>query len=789
MRLFFTLCICIGFVFAAFSQSGNIKGKVRTSSGEAIPYANVWLENTQKGDVTDQNGSFEIKNIKTGSYKLIVTSVGYRKSLKQIEIAAGTLNVPDIVLTETTESLGEVVVNGKSKSPYLQTKPSSSLKLESKLIDVPQNIQVVSNELINDQLAFSLFDGIARNTSGVRRVMHQTNALMYMRGYSVEGLRNGMNISGYFGPLKDDMSFVDRIEFVKGPAGYMMGNTSLGGLYNVVTKKPTGINKNTLALTLGSFDTYRVEADFDGVLSKDGKLLYRLNLMGKLRGSHTDYGYDNGYVVAPSFKYMIDEDTEVTMEYIYQNNAIDNYANYIYSKIGFKEFPVNTSYSDPRKDPVVMNDHSILVNMKHAINNNWTFTTQANYLNYKQRGTQLGLRYNSLQDDGSATRSFGLLDNDNITLLGQAYLNGTATTGEVSHKIVGGLDMGAKQYYSDWSNLTPYGEETPYNIYDPEAGAANLTTDDFPQLDDNVSLRNRAGRYNQKNSFTALYFHDEIGFFDDKLRLSMAGRYTNTKRIENTGKITKNDVFTPRIGLSYSFVEDGSVYGVFDQTFEENYGLPLEDGTSLKPSKGSNIEFGIKKAWFNERLTTSIAGYQLTKNNLTTTAGVTPDQYSVQFGESQSKGLEIDINGEVLPNLNVVLNYAFTEARITKDTDPGNVGELLPGAAKHISNAWVTYRLPETTKLEGLGISLGYQLQKDRAAWPAGSGSLLPDDYFSLDGGVSYKLGAYNISLLVNNITDNYNYTGFYPGAWGYTHFGWRAAPPRNFKFRVAYSF
>ena len=92
--------------------------------------------------------------------------------------------------------------------------------------------------------------------------------------------------------------------------------------------------------------------------------------------------------------------------------------------------------------------------------------------------------------------------------------------------------------------------------------------------------------------------------------------------------------------------------------------------------------------------------------------------------------------------------------------------------------------------LEGLGFSLGYEYQAKRAAWPVVTGKpYLPNDYFTLDLGVSYKRDNYQLSFLVNNLTDRYNYVGFYPGAWGYTHYGWRALNPINFRLNLSYNF
>ncbi|MCQ9958302.1 TonB-dependent receptor plug domain-containing protein, partial [Staphylococcus aureus] len=73
------------------------------------------------------------------------------------------------------------------------------------------------------------------NVSGVRTITHQEEGSVgiAVRGFSASNLRNGMDVSGSFGPLREDMSFVDRVEFVKGPAGFMMGNTQPGGFYNI----------------------------------------------------------------------------------------------------------------------------------------------------------------------------------------------------------------------------------------------------------------------------------------------------------------------------------------------------------------------------------------------------------------------------------------------------------------------------------------------------------------------------------------------------------------------------
>ena len=87
-------------------------------------------------------------------------------------IADETIEIPDITLISKTENLDKVILNSEEKNKYVQKIPSKSLRLNTKLIELPQNIQIVSEELIRDQISFSLFDGISRNVSGTRRGMH-----------------------------------------------------------------------------------------------------------------------------------------------------------------------------------------------------------------------------------------------------------------------------------------------------------------------------------------------------------------------------------------------------------------------------------------------------------------------------------------------------------------------------------------------------------------------------------------------------------------------------------------
>ncbi len=114
------------------------------------------------------------------------------------------------------------------------------------------------------------------------------------------------------------MSFVDHIEFVKGPAGFMLSSGDPSGLYNVVTKKPTGITKGEVSVLGGSYDFYRVSLDLDGKLDKKGKLIYRFNGAAQKKGSHRPFEHNDRYVIAPVISYQVNDKTKITAEYNFQ---------------------------------------------------------------------------------------------------------------------------------------------------------------------------------------------------------------------------------------------------------------------------------------------------------------------------------------------------------------------------------------------------------------------------------------------------------------------------------------
>ncbi|MBS1566250.1 MAG: TonB-dependent receptor, partial [Bacteroidetes bacterium] len=237
------------------------------------------------------------------------------------------------------------------------------------------------------------------------------------------------------------------------------------------------------------------------------------------------------------------------------------------------------------------------------------------------------------------------------------------------------------------------------------------------------------------------------------------------------------------MGLSYSIDRNTSGYLLYDESFNENYGTDWQ-GKSFSPETGTINELGIKRDWLNGKWNSTLSAYRIIKNNVLTAdlEHSSPSQsYSKQNGQQEIKGLELDIRGQITRNLDVIVNYAYTEAKVTKDSDPKVVGNQVAGSTRHVQNAWLNYHVDRGV-LNGFGVSLGTQYQAKRAPWYVfdNSASSLPD-YFRMDGGLSYQKNKLGLNLVVNNLLNKYLYSGAFYAYGGF--FYWQSEPGTNLRF------
>jgi len=731
-----------------------------------------------------------------------------RKLTMAAAILATTLAWAQHNDTIKSNDIEEVVVSGKYYKKYVEKEGSSSMRLDEELIKIPQNISIITNRALEDQQVTTMSDGVLRNVAGAQRLEHWGD--MYtrvnMRGSRAAAFMNGVNVTSNWGPLSEDMSFVDHIEFIKGPSGFLMSNGEPSGIYNIVTKKPTGQSLNGSArVTLGSFNMYRGETDIDTKITD--KVAFRLNLMAQNRNSFRDYEFNDRYIINPSLKVNLTDKTTLTAEYIYQKAKMSEVGSaYVFSFDGYATRPVSYTATDPSIEPTKVDNNTVNINLQHQFNENWKLTSQLTYVNEYTMGSNL---WPSNFVGNYMIRRLGYWEADNTMKFGQIFLNGYAKTGMVSHKILAGLDLGSKKYMADWSqgyNLDKYNANDDYNApadyrywynlntnnYDINTGAYygyNNTQAFLPFDGTTKTLTERAGTGSMLNqNYTGLYLQDELGFLEDRLRLTLAARYTTVKE-SNYGTKMEADKITPRVGISYSIDQNLSVYGLYDQSFVPQAAI-FRDGSTVKPITGNNMEIGVKKDWFGGKWNTTLSLYNIIKNNATTNdpTNTGNEQFSILLGKTRVQGVEFDLKGEIVKGFNAIFNYAFTENKVTESNDPVSnpVGMRVPGYAKHTANGWLNYTFTNGA-LEGFGLSFGGTYLGDRSTWNwANSGTQQNmGDYVKFDAGLSWEDTRFRVGLNVFNVFNRYLYSGSPYGNYYY----YQAEAPRNFRLSVGYKF
>lgn len=223
---------CSSLVFAQ-TDVGSITGKV-TSKGEPVVGANVGIPEIQKGSPTDVNGSFEIKKIPAGEYKLLISAVGFDKVTKKIIVESGKSITVVIRMNESLLELDQMVVTGTMRQTYVK--------------ESPVKVNVVKAEQLQQGKTSSNIMDLISSVNGLSTQLNcgvcGTNAIRIngVEGPNTAVLIDGMPLMGalasVYGLNGISPSIIDQVEVIKGPQSTLYGTQALGGVVNIITKNP-----------------------------------------------------------------------------------------------------------------------------------------------------------------------------------------------------------------------------------------------------------------------------------------------------------------------------------------------------------------------------------------------------------------------------------------------------------------------------------------------------------------------------------------------------------------------
>ncbi len=779
LNIFLFLFPLLGLANGNNDTLGIISGTVFTADGQAAAYVTVQIKNLTKGTATDGKGKFEFKKIKTGTYILSVSLSGYASTEINVEVKQNETTFLKIQLQVTYKELMNVIVKGQA-SNYVETKTSEGLRVNLPLNEIPQNIIVVTRQLLADQGLLSMSESI-RNVSGVVKPYGGLNDYsLIIRGtdatWSV--FRNGMN--GYWWNQQEDAAMIEKIEFIKGPAGFMTSIAQPGGFVNIVTKQPTKEPIANINAGLGSYNLMRLTTDFGGALNKTGKLSYRFNAGVHNQRRAFQFSRASRYFVCAAIKYEPGAKTSITAEYNYMwgrtsgnNDGLPSINGKMFS------LPKNFAVADAHTDRLTVGDKYYRIQLKHNFSDNWRLNAQVAYAHGTYGGYWLWADGDAPVSNDTLYRVSSFDDWRNFSSVAQAFIDGKFYTGHrIEHKILVGIDNcngGVKDRYGDTWGDPKFGLYIPQPQYyiDPDS-LKNIVIDPPTKLG---------------FGWTALYLQDHVKIAG-KLVVTVASHLTHfflnleDPYTPDYERHTTNNIITPRAGLTWLFSDDVSVYALYDQSFWPQTARNFEN-KPFKPLTGYNTESGMKGYFFKKKLSLNLSVYHIVKNN-TLVADPLHNDYYIQRGQVISNGIDFDLTGNITPALTVNANYEYADAKITKDSDPNVVGLKNYGTPNHYGNLWLKYNLHKGL-LKNISFALGYQYMGKRSAiwnWIPGDEIKFLPVYNLLDAAISFRNEKFNISLNVYNIT-NINYAT--TGGFNSNTNEWRYTPSEPVNFRLSF--
>ena len=655
--------------------------------------------------------------------------------------------------TTTEGEEQEIVVTGEQETGYSVPNATTATKTDTPLRDIPQSIQVIPRQVLEDRQIVR-FSELADNVSGVQPQSGYggiSSQGYYLRGFPLEfeAYRNGFRDFGFISPR--DVANVERVEFLKGPASVLYGGSfGFSGLVNTVTKQPQAEPFYRLNGTVGNYDFYRSTLDFTESLTEDKSLLYRLNVAYENADSFRDFNESESIFIAPALTWRIGSRTTLTTEFEYQNYE------YVFDRgllpsEEFLDLPISRFLGEPDVNDADFRSFYGTYNFEHKFSDNWKFRQGFNVVDIKgntEYVTTSNFEQPFLEEDGrtlprGAQRSDE--SSENYTLQNEFF--GKFNTGSLRHNVLLGVELARYRFAYDFEDAAI----APLDIFDPVYGA-----------EPEPYIPTSGEEYGADT--VGIYVQDLIEI-SPNLKFLAGGRFDS---IDSFYKDTLTDSFnfeqsdsefSPRLGIIYQPSKSTSVYASWTNSFNPEFFSRNRTGQPFEPSKGEQFEIGIKQGFLDDRLSATLALYQLTKKNVLTQDPTDPD-FSIQTGEQKSRGVEIDIAGEILPGWKVIATYAYTDAFVSEDNTIPE-GDKLQGVPEHGASLWTTYEI-QSGNLQGLGFGAGIYYASDREVQLPNSIEL--PSYLRADASIFYRRNNWRAALNFKNIFDTEYYAtqGFY---------------------------
>ncbi|MBE9193658.1 TonB-dependent siderophore receptor [Gloeocapsopsis crepidinum LEGE 06123] len=707
-----------------------------------IPNAVLTLPNGefQAIDPTAGVASVSVTNLPGENVQVTITGVDAPPTAQAIAVAQGLLLSIAPQAASEDETI-EIVVTGEQDG-YLIPETATGTRTNTPTRDIPFSIQIVPQQVLREQQVQRLSEAL-RNVAGVQSEQSPRSAFdaPRIRGFGgfdsfnivTNGLQDG-NAGAQVG-----VGNIERVEVLKGPAAALFSQGGPGGTVNIVTKQPLSTPFYNAEASVGSFDTYSGLIDLSGPLDQANNVLYRFNAYGYRTDTFVDLFEIERYGFAPTISLRLDDDTDLTLEaeynYFEQPNDRGLPARGTVLPNPNGELPISRFLGEPSIDYVSPRTTRLGYSLEHRLNENWQIRNNFRVSLLRQPQNSV-FPDTLLEDNRTLTRGLIVAEQqDTNTYVLNADITGNFNTGAISHQLLVGFDL----YTLNSASRYVQRSLSPIDIFNPVYSPSTVG-DVIAEFSPSSTNTDQYG----------IYIQDQITLLDN-LKLLLGGRFDWVEqRTKEEGELTgsqSDDAFSPRVGIVYQPIQPISLYASYSRSFQQVTDSGL-DNRLFEPERGTQYEVGTKVE-LSDRIAATIAYFNITRANVLTEDPTNPN-FSIQTGEQQSQGIELDVTGEILPGWNIIAGYAYTNAEITED-NTYDVGNQINNVPNHAFNIWTTYEI-QSGSLQGLGFGLGLFYVGEREGDLDNSFSL--PSYFRTDAALFYNRGQFRVALNVRNLFD-----------------------------------
>jgi len=582
-------------------------------------------------------------------------------------------------------------------------------------------------------------------------------------------LVNGFNAGRGFGGPRD-LSGIESVDVLKGPRAALFGRGEPGGTVNLVTKRPTFKTAGEVRLAAGSFDTLRLDADWTTPLSDT--VAIRLVGFAEDAGSFRDTVKTKKHGASPSLAWRLGAASQLVyeLEFSQQEIPFDRGVLALNGQLG--AIPRSRFLGEPGDGPLKAEVRGHQLEFQHEFSRDWSLLAGLTHRRTSLEGfsteAELAANRQSLFVDGrTLTRQRRFRDYDALYQVLRAELNGRFRLGGLQHRLIVGADL--DRFENDQvflraraptlaSNPTP-AQRQAIVIFNPIYGAYPLPTP--TPLTNRVETQQSAGLFVQDQIDLGARWQLRLGARFDDYEQTLENRANGQVLTQKTSRTS------PQLGLVFRAGETVSLYATYGENFRPLSGTDAQ-GRGFEPNQSTSVEAGAKFSLAGGAIDANLALFRVEQENILVVDD--PSAFTLAAaGRATSRGLELDLNGELARGLTLWASYAWVDAQTRNTFNDANFGLPVPAGTRllNVPEHTLSLQLVQALPLAGRGVQLGGGLlHVGRRSGEFTTGFELPA-YTLARAFVAGELNkALTLRLDIDNLFDEVYYTNSFSALW-----------------------